>query len=130
MRSNIYRSEISNVIITSSPLRITLGGDGTTDLPSYYCQHAGFLIAALDKYVCADLHEPFVEEVIVKYSKMEVVDNRPDVDIHWEQAKAADACVIIPTVNQANTTPHSEAFQALVCHVLVSHPDLKQVETM
>ncbi len=44
-------------------------------------------------------------------------------------AKVADACVIVPTPNPANTTPHAEAFQAVVWHLLVSHPDLKQAET-
>jgi D-sedoheptulose 7-phosphate isomerase len=44
-------------------------------------------------------------------------------------AKAADACVIIPTVNPAHTTPHAEAFQAVVWHLIVSHPALKQSET-
>jgi D-sedoheptulose 7-phosphate isomerase len=44
-------------------------------------------------------------------------------------AKVADACVIIPTVNATNVTPHSEAFQAVVWHLLVSHPKLKQCET-
>jgi D-sedoheptulose 7-phosphate isomerase len=44
-------------------------------------------------------------------------------------AKVADACVIIPTVNAVHTTPHSEAFQAVIWHLLVSHPDLKQSET-
>ena len=40
-------------------------------------------------------------------------------------AKVADACVIIPTVNPAHTTPHTEAFQAVVWHLLVSHPAVK-----
>jgi D-sedoheptulose 7-phosphate isomerase len=44
-------------------------------------------------------------------------------------AQVADACVIIPTVNATHTTPHAEAFQAVVWHLLVSHPDLKQVQT-
>lgn len=39
-------------------------------------------------------------------------------------AKVASACVIIPTVNQATVTPHTESFQALVWHLLVSHPDI------
>jgi D-sedoheptulose 7-phosphate isomerase len=43
--------------------------------------------------------------------------------------QVADACVVIPTVNDANITPHSEAFQAVVWHLLVSHPKLKQVQT-
>jgi len=44
-------------------------------------------------------------------------------------AKVADACVIIPTVNPQNVTPHTEAFQAVVWHLLVSHPKLKAAET-
>ena len=44
-------------------------------------------------------------------------------------AKAADACVIIPTVNPDTITPHSEAFQAVVWHLLVSHPKLKVNQT-
>src|SRR3989304_2812954 len=40
-------------------------------------------------------------------------------------AKVADACVIIPTVNPGTVTPHSEAFQAVIWHLLVSHPSLK-----
>lgn len=44
-------------------------------------------------------------------------------------AKVADACVVVPTVNPAHVTPHSEAFQAVVWHLLVSHPSLKAVET-
>jgi len=44
-------------------------------------------------------------------------------------AKVADACVIIPTVNSETVTPHSEAFQAVVWHLLVSHPKLKASQT-
>ena len=44
-------------------------------------------------------------------------------------AQAADACVIIPTVNTETITPHSEAFQAVVWHLLVSHPKLKVNQT-
>ena len=44
-------------------------------------------------------------------------------------AQVADACVIIPTVNTETITPHSEAFQAVVWHLLVSHPKLKQNQT-
>lgn len=43
-------------------------------------------------------------------------------------AKVADACVIIPTVNQDTITPHAESFQAVIWHLLVSHPDLKTSE--
>jgi D-sedoheptulose 7-phosphate isomerase len=44
-------------------------------------------------------------------------------------AQVADVCVIIPTVNPMHITPHAEAFQAVVWHLLVSHPDLKHAET-
>lgn len=44
-------------------------------------------------------------------------------------ATVADACVIVPTVNVVHTTPHAEAFQAVVWHLLVSHPSLKASET-
>jgi D-sedoheptulose 7-phosphate isomerase len=44
-------------------------------------------------------------------------------------AQVADACVIIPTVNPDNVTPHAEAFQAIVWHLLVSHPALKAAQT-
>jgi D-sedoheptulose 7-phosphate isomerase len=44
-------------------------------------------------------------------------------------AQVSDACVIIPTVNPENITPHSEAFQAVIWHLLVSHPKLKENQT-
>jgi D-sedoheptulose 7-phosphate isomerase len=44
-------------------------------------------------------------------------------------ATVADACVIVPTVNPVHTTPHAEAFQAVVWHLIVSHPAIKQAET-
>lgn len=44
-------------------------------------------------------------------------------------ATVADACVIVPVVNPQNITPHSEAFQAVVWHLFVSHPDLKMHQT-
>ena len=61
------------MIIVRSPLRITLGGGGT-DLPSYYREQTGFLIAAaIDKYVYITVHQTFVDELIVKYSTLERV---------------------------------------------------------
>ncbi len=61
------------MIISRSPLRISLGGGGT-DLPSYYERFGGFLVsAAIDKYVYITLHETFVSDLIVKYSKLERV---------------------------------------------------------
>ncbi len=44
-------------------------------------------------------------------------------------AKVANACVIVPTVNPGNVTPHSEAFQAVLLHLFVSHPSLKLQQT-
>jgi len=68
------------MIITRSPLRISLGGGGT-DLPSYYKEHEGFLIAAaIDKYVYITLHQTFVAELIIKYSKLERVHTIEEVE--------------------------------------------------
>lgn len=44
-------------------------------------------------------------------------------------AKVADACILIPTKNADTTTPHAEAFQAVIWHLLVSHPQLKMMQT-
>ena len=67
------------MIITRSPLRVTLGGGGT-DLPSYYSEYGGFLIsAAIDKYVYLTLHYPFDQIINVKYSKMEKVKTIEEV---------------------------------------------------
>jgi D-glycero-alpha-D-manno-heptose-7-phosphate kinase len=75
------------VIITRSPSRISLGGGGT-DLPSYYRQHGGFVIAAaIDKYVYITLHQTFVEEAIIKYSQTERV--RRIEDIHHPLVREA-----------------------------------------
>ena len=65
--------KVPPMIIVRSPLRITLGGGGT-DLPSYYREHGGFLIAAaIDKYVYITVHQTFIDELIVKYSELERV---------------------------------------------------------
>ena len=63
------------MIITKSPLRITLGGGGT-DLPSYYSEYEGFLIsAAINKYVYITINDNFVNELWLKYSKIEHTTN-------------------------------------------------------
>lgn len=68
------------MIITRSPLRITLGGGGT-DLPSYYREHGGFLIAAaIDKFVYITLYRSFAEDFLLKYSKMERVHAIEDIE--------------------------------------------------
>jgi D-glycero-alpha-D-manno-heptose-7-phosphate kinase len=67
------------MIISRSPLRISLGGGGT-DLPSYYRDHEGFLVAAaIDKYVYLTLHQTFVDDIIVKYSELERVPSADDI---------------------------------------------------
>lgn len=67
------------MIVTRSPLRISLGGGGT-DLPSYYEEHEGFLIAAaIDKYVYVTVMRPFVEGIYLKYSRFEQTKKIGDV---------------------------------------------------
>jgi D-glycero-alpha-D-manno-heptose-7-phosphate kinase len=67
------------MIMTRSPLRISLGGGGT-DLPSYYQEHSGFLVAAaIDKYVYILMHHRFVPRIFLKYSQMEEVDRVEDI---------------------------------------------------
>jgi len=68
------------MIITRSPLRISLGGGGT-DLPSYYRNYgSGFLIAAtINKYVYITINRTFEEDIILKYSKLERVTNVDDI---------------------------------------------------
>ena len=68
------------MIIARSPLRISLGGGGT-DLPSYYRDHGGFLIAAaIDKYVYVTVMRPFTPGIFLKYSKLEHVESADDVE--------------------------------------------------
>src|ERR1044072_1637504 len=63
------------MIITRSPLRISLGGGGT-DLPSYYRKFGGFLIAgAIDKYIYITIHQTFIEVFITKVSSLERVSS-------------------------------------------------------
>lgn len=67
------------MIIARSPLRITLGGGGT-DLPSYYRDHQGFLIAAaIDKYVYVTVTRPFTPGIYLKYSRLEHVEKVDEV---------------------------------------------------
>jgi D-glycero-alpha-D-manno-heptose-7-phosphate kinase len=68
------------MIIARSPLRVTLGGGGT-DLPSYYQDFGGFLIAAaIDKYVYITLHDNFTPDLIVKYSRLERVPDAGKIE--------------------------------------------------
>jgi D-glycero-alpha-D-manno-heptose-7-phosphate kinase len=68
------------MIITRSPLRISLGGGGT-DLPSYYRKHGGFLIAAaVDKYIYITVHRRFVDGFLLKYSDLEEVGTIDEIE--------------------------------------------------
>ena len=68
------------MIITRSPLRVSLGGGGT-DLPSYYREFGGFLVAAaIDKYVYLTQHRTFQPGIIVKYSKLERADQVDQIE--------------------------------------------------
>jgi D-glycero-alpha-D-manno-heptose-7-phosphate kinase len=68
------------MLITRSPLRISLGGGGT-DLPSYYRDHTGFLVAAaIDKYVYVTVLRPFSPGIFLKYSKLEKADRVEDIE--------------------------------------------------
>src|SRR5262247_1332679 len=67
------------MIITRSPLRVSLAGGGT-DLPSYSCEYGGFLIAgAIDKYVYINVHSRFVDGFLLKYSHMEEAASIDDI---------------------------------------------------
>jgi D-glycero-alpha-D-manno-heptose-7-phosphate kinase len=67
------------MIITRSPLRISLGGGGT-DLPSYYKDHGGYLIAAsINKYVYVTVMKPFTPGIYLKYSEIEHVQDVAEV---------------------------------------------------
>jgi D-glycero-alpha-D-manno-heptose-7-phosphate kinase len=68
------------MLITRSPLRVSLGGGGT-DLPSYYSEYGGFLVAAaIDKYVYITKHRTFKEEIVIKYSKLERVQSVEQIE--------------------------------------------------
>ena len=67
------------MLIARSPLRITLGGGGT-DLPSYYRQHEGFLIAAaIDRYVYVTVTRPFISGIFLKYTQVESVHDPEEI---------------------------------------------------
>ena len=80
LRHRFSRSGRSKLLIARGPLRISLGGGGT-DLPSYYEDHSGFVIAAaIDKYVWVTVLRPFVRGVFLKYSKIEYVERVEQIE--------------------------------------------------
>ena len=67
------------MILTRSPLRVTLGGGGT-DLPSYYREHEGVLVSgAIDKYIYVTVMRPFSQGIFLKYSQLEQVQTLAEV---------------------------------------------------
>jgi D-glycero-alpha-D-manno-heptose-7-phosphate kinase len=67
------------MIMTRTPLRISLGGGGT-DLPSYYSRFGGFVVsAAINRYIYITLHRTFRKNFIIKYSQLETVDHLADI---------------------------------------------------
>jgi D-glycero-alpha-D-manno-heptose-7-phosphate kinase len=91
-----------SVIFSRAPLRISLGGGGT-DLPSYYCDHGGFLVSgAIDKYVYMLIPTVFQRRYRMKYSQLEEVDEvgeirhpilRESLTRHWRGAPLEIASV-------------------------------------
>src|SRR5712691_6517103 len=69
------------MIITRTPFRLTLGGGGT-DLPSFYREHGGFVLAVtIDKYMFLNVNTPILDDKIrVRYSKSEMVDHVDEVE--------------------------------------------------
>ena len=89
------------MIIARSPLRISLGGGGT-DLPSYYRQNEGFLLAAaINKYVYVTAMRPFTPGIYLKYSKLEHVESVDQVQhpiiregLKMMQLKSPQVCLL------------------------------------
>ncbi len=134
-----------SVIFSRAPLRISLGGGGT-DLPSYYGEHGGFLIAgAIDKYVYMLVHAVFQRRYRMKYSAYEEVDDpaelkhpilRETLVRHWKGAPLEIASVadvpagtgmgssgaytvcLLKALAQAKHTPSTPAGLAeAACHI-------------
>jgi D-glycero-alpha-D-manno-heptose-7-phosphate kinase len=68
------------MLITRTPLRISIGGGGT-DLPSYYARQGGFVVsAAIDKYICIAINRTFTDDYFLKYSALERVKQVEEID--------------------------------------------------
>src|ERR1700748_3880513 len=72
--------ERNRMIITRTPFRLTLGGGGT-DLPSFYREHGGFVLAVgIDKHMYLNVKPPIVDDLVrVQYTKLEIVDHVGEV---------------------------------------------------
>jgi D-glycero-alpha-D-manno-heptose-7-phosphate kinase len=90
------------VLITRTPLRITLGGGGT-DLPSYYEEHGGFVLsAAISKHVYISVNRTFTDDYFLKYSHMERVEKPQDIE-HPIMREVLTAHDIGPSVEVVST---------------------------
>ena len=69
------------MIITRTPFRLTLGGGGT-DLPSFYQEHGGFILAVgIDKYMYVNINTPIVDDKVrIRYANTEIVDDVEQVE--------------------------------------------------
>ena len=134
-----------SVVFGRAPLRISLGGGGT-DLPSYYCDHGGFVVAgAIDKYVYMFVHAVFQRRYRMKYSKSEEVDTiaeirhpilRETLQLHWhgsplEIASVADVpagtgmgssgaftvCLLKSLAHARHTSVTPGALAEAACHI-------------
>jgi D-glycero-alpha-D-manno-heptose-7-phosphate kinase len=117
------------MIITRSPLRISLGGGGT-DLPSYYREHGGFVVsAAIDKYVYITLHETFFDELIIKYSQLERVRSLDEIQhpLIREALRLADQQASYLEITSMSDIPagtglgSSGSFVTALLHALHTH---------
>lgn len=117
------------MIITRSPLRISLGGGGT-DLPSYYREHGGFVVsAAIDKYVYITLHQTFFEDLIIKYSQLERVRSLEEIQhpLIREALRLADQQASYLEITSMSDIPagtglgSSGSFVTALLHALHTH---------
>jgi|SRR5579875_1404505 len=117
------------MIITRSPLRISLGGGGT-DLPSYYRDHGGFVVsAAIDKYVYITLHQTFFEDLIIKYSQLERVHSLDEIQhpLIREALRLADQQASYLEITSMSDIPagtglgSSGSFVTALLHALHTH---------
>jgi D-glycero-alpha-D-manno-heptose-7-phosphate kinase len=117
------------LIITRSPLRISLGGGGT-DLPSYYREHGGFVVAAaIDKYVYITLHQTFFEDLIIKYSQLERVRTLDEIQhpLIREALRLADQKASYLEITSMSDIPagtglgSSGSFVTALLHALHTH---------
>lgn len=117
------------MIITRSPLRISLGGGGT-DLPSYYREHGGFVVsAAIDKYVYITLHQTFFEDLIIKYSQLERVRSLEEIQhpLIREALRLADQRASYLEITSMSDIPagtglgSSGSFVTALLHALHTH---------